>query len=75
MVLDPGRSPTMLSPLLTQSETAKVLGISVRTLERMRVTGLGPRYVKVRSSVRYQQEALERWIEAKSRGSTSEEID
>jgi predicted DNA-binding transcriptional regulator AlpA len=63
-----------MSPLLTQREAALVLSISVRTLERLRVTGLGPRYVKVRSSVRYQQEALERWIAAHSRASTSEQI-
>ena len=60
----------MLSPLLTQREAASILSISVRSLERMRVTGLGPRYVKVRSSVRYQQEALERWVAAQERGST-----
>jgi hypothetical protein len=64
----------MLSPLLSQRQAASILSISVRTLERMRVTGLGPRYVKVRSSVRYQQEALERWIAAQSRRSTSEQV-
>jgi hypothetical protein len=62
----------MLSPLLTQREAASILSISVRSLERMRVTGLGPRFVKVGASVRYQQEALERWIAAQSRGSASE---
>jgi hypothetical protein len=72
MVLDPGRSPTMLSPLLTQREAAAILGISVRSLERMRVTGLGARFVKVGANVRYQPEALERWVAAQSPGSTSE---
>ena len=64
----------MLSPLLTQREAASVLSISVRSLERMRVSGLGPRLVKVGVSVRYQPEALERWITAQSRASTSEQI-
>jgi predicted DNA-binding transcriptional regulator AlpA len=62
----------MLSPLLTQREAAAILGISVRSLERMRVTGLGPRFVKAGKAVRYQQEALERWVAAQSRASTSE---
>jgi len=32
----------MLSPLLTQRQAASVLSISVRSLERMRVSGGGP---------------------------------
>ena len=48
----------MLSPLLTQREAAEILGISVRSLERMRVTGLGLRFVKVGASVRYQPGCL-----------------
>jgi excisionase family DNA binding protein len=62
----------MLSPLLTQREAASILSISVRSLERMRVAGGGPSFVKVGASVRYQPEALEKWITAQSRGSTSE---
>ena len=42
----------MLSPLLTQREAASILSISVRSLEPMRVTGLGPRFIKAGKSVR-----------------------
>jgi Helix-turn-helix domain len=61
-----------MSPLLTQRQAAAILSISVRSLERMRVSGGGPVYLKIRHSVRYQQETLERWIAARMRGSTSE---
>jgi predicted DNA-binding transcriptional regulator AlpA len=62
----------MLSPLLTQREAAAILAISVRTLERIRVTGSGPRYIKVSHSVRYREADLEAWLAAQSRASTSE---
>jgi hypothetical protein len=52
-----------------------MLALSERTLERLRVSGAGPRFVKVGASIRYQQEALEKWVAAQSRGSTSEPRD
>jgi predicted DNA-binding transcriptional regulator AlpA len=58
--------------LLNGREAALALRLSERTLERLRVNGLGPRFVKLGKAVRYQQEALEKWIEAHSRASTSE---
>jgi predicted DNA-binding transcriptional regulator AlpA len=61
-----------MQTLLTQRDAAALLALSVRTLERLRVRGVGPRFVKAGKAVRYQQEALERWVAAQSRGSTSE---
>jgi predicted DNA-binding transcriptional regulator AlpA len=58
--------------LLTQREAATLLRLSERTLERMRVTGNGPRFVKCNRSIRYQQQDLERWIADRTVGSTSE---
>ena len=60
-----------MSPLLTQREAAAILAISVRTLERLRVSGGGPRYIKISHSVRYRDADLESWVAAQSRGSTS----
>ena len=65
----------MLSPLLTQADVAKRLAISVRSVERMRTAGGGPRYIKVRHSVRYREADLMAWEEAQSRASTSETRD
>ena len=59
--------------LLTQSEAAKLLRLSERTLERLRLQGGGPVYVKANRSVRYREADLEAWIEARVVNSTSEE--
>jgi predicted DNA-binding transcriptional regulator AlpA len=58
--------------LLTQREAASVLRLSERTLERMRVTGNGPRFVKCNRSIRYQQQDLEHWIADRVCTSTSQ---
>lgn len=62
--------------LLTSKETAELLRISKRTLERMRVEGGGPRYLKVgpgkRSRVLYRQDEVLRWLQSFSFASTSE---
>jgi excisionase family DNA binding protein len=58
--------------LRTQREAAEVLRLSERTLERMRLTGLGPAYVKAGRRVLYRQADLETWIAAQLRVSTSE---
>ncbi len=61
---------------LTTIEVAEMLRISRRTLERMRVDGTGPRYVKVgpgkRSRVLYRQTDVEAWLSRFNFGSTSE---
>jgi len=53
-----------------------MLRISKRTLERMRVDGTGPRYLKAgpgkRSRVLYRQSEVLSWLESQSYGSTSE---
>jgi predicted DNA-binding transcriptional regulator AlpA len=60
--------------LLTQRETASVLRLSERTLERLRVQGLGPKYVKCgRRSVRYRQSDLDEWIASRVVASTSQQ--
>ncbi len=58
--------------LLKQAEAARVLGLSERTLERLRVRGTGPRFVKAGRLVRYREADLEAWTMARVRSSTSE---
>jgi predicted DNA-binding transcriptional regulator AlpA len=58
--------------LLTQREAAMALRLSERTMERMRVTGNGPRFVKYNRSIRYQQHDLDQWIAQRVVRSTSE---
>jgi predicted DNA-binding transcriptional regulator AlpA len=59
--------------LLTQREAALALRLSQRTLERLRVSGCGPKFVRCGlRSVRYRQSDLEDWIAGRAVRSTSE---
>jgi predicted DNA-binding transcriptional regulator AlpA len=59
--------------LLTQREAAMTLRLSVRTLERWRVSGEGPPFAKLgRRRVGYCSDDLEAWIASRVRTSTSE---
>ena len=61
--------------LLTQREAASVLRLSERTLERLRCSGLGPKFIRLdQKSVRYQQSALDEWIAGRVVRSTSEAV-
>lgn len=61
--------------LLTQREAALALRLSERTLERLRCSGLGPRYVKLKRRVLYQQSDLSEWVTSRVVRSTSEEME
>jgi len=59
--------------LLTQREAALVLRLSERTLERWRVQGTGPRFVRLPGgSIRYRQQDIEADVAARVVTSTSE---
>jgi len=58
--------------LLTQSETAELLRLSERTLERWRVVGGGPVFCKLGKRVLYRRADLDEWIASHVVNSTSE---
>jgi predicted DNA-binding transcriptional regulator AlpA len=55
-----------------QTAVATRLGISVRTLERKRCDGTGPRFVRVGRAVRYRESDLVEWLVRQTVSSTSE---
>ena len=61
---------------LTNNEAAEFLKISPRTLERLRVTGTGPSFLKAgigkRSRVLYKHSEIVEWLENNRYQSTSE---
>jgi predicted DNA-binding transcriptional regulator AlpA len=57
---------------LTQRETANVLRCSERTLEKLRVSGMGPKYHKLLRRVLYKESDIEAWLAARVVRSTSE---
>jgi len=64
-----------LDELLTNEQTATLLGIKPNTLEIWRHKGKGPVFVKMgehpSSPVRYQRSRVDAWIEARLHTSTS----
>jgi excisionase family DNA binding protein len=58
--------------MLTVHEAADYLRLSQRTLERLRTSGLGPKFVKCGRSIRYRLTDLDQWIASPVVGSTSE---
>ena len=67
-----------MTDILTKPDApaADLLRISLRTLEKMRVEGTGPRYLKAgagtRSRVLYRPADLDAWLDSRSFSSTSE---
>jgi excisionase family DNA binding protein len=58
--------------LLPQAELAQLLNVSERTLERWRMEGVGPAYIKAGRRVLYRRQDVECWLDDASRRSTSE---
>ena len=58
--------------LLSAREAAALLHLSERTLERFRVSGTGPKFVRLGRSIRYRLTDIEAFIAARIVGSTSE---
>jgi hypothetical protein len=62
----------MSSELLTVSEAARWAKVSESFLNKARLTGDGPRYVRLGRAIRYRQEDLESWAQQSAAASTSE---
>src|SRR5688500_10495457 len=60
-----------MDTLLNTKRAALQLLLSPRTLERFRVSGNGPVYLKLGKLVRYRQSDIEKYLNAQIRGSTS----
>ena len=63
-----------LEALIPEKRAAEFLGLSIKTLQKRRVTGDGPRYIRVSSRcVRYRRCDLITWANGLARTSTSED--
>ena len=63
--------------LLNEIQAGRYLGgkmspVSPRTMQRWRMEGRGPAYVRVGRLIRYRQSALSEWLDLQQRCSTSE---
>ena len=64
----------MGNPLLTQERLSERIDVSERTLERWRVEGSGPAFVKAGRKVLYRTVDVDDWLAASRRKSTSEQV-
>lgn len=58
--------------LLTDVQAAERLGLAVKTLRNWRVSGRGPRFIRLGRAVRYAVADLDAFIESGRRSSTSD---
>ena len=68
-------SATLTTPLpryLRTPEAARIVGLSIRTFEKHRIYGTGPRYSKLGGRVVYKLEDLQVWVESGAKASTSD---
>jgi predicted DNA-binding transcriptional regulator AlpA len=74
----PGHGPSARGPplgekLLTVQEVAALLHCSVSALNKWRIFGRGPRFIKVERRVRYRPSDIAAYVAASARASTSQE--
>lgn len=63
----------MSEKLLNEKEAAELMGLSVHWMRRSRWAGNGPEFIKIGGgSVRYRPAAIEQFINARTRRSTSD---
>jgi len=51
-------------PMLTVQQAAELYGVGVGTLNKRRMEGLPPTYIKMGGSVRYRHEDMQRYLDA-----------
>jgi hypothetical protein len=69
---DGGETPPP-KPKLRVNEAARHLCLAVSTMNKMRLSGLGPRFIRLtRRRVAYDLDDLETWAAARKRSNTSE---
>ncbi|MBN2326727.1 MAG: helix-turn-helix domain-containing protein [Candidatus Omnitrophica bacterium] len=62
-----------MSSVLNEREAARMLGLSVRTLQTWRRVGGGPRYVSLsRRAIRYRIADIEEWMDQRVAQNTTE---
>lgn len=59
-----------IEQLLTEAEAARLLTLSVRTLQNYREDGSGPEFIRVGRRIIYEPAAIRRWLDGRIRRST-----
>jgi predicted DNA-binding transcriptional regulator AlpA len=64
-----------MTALLTSREVAQLLHLSTRTLERLRCSGRGPKFIRIGKSIRYEYGALTSYCAARVVANTSQQVE
>lgn len=64
----------MLTEVMNTAEAARYVRLGKTTLERFRISGDGPVYVKLGGAVRYRKADLDAWLGSRITHSTSEGV-
>jgi len=59
--------------VVNETAAAQNLGLAVSTIQKLRLRGGGPKFLKLGRAVRYRVADLESWLDARVLGSTSEQ--
>ncbi len=59
-----------MQDLMKEKEVALLLRISRQTLSKWRSQDRGPPFVQVEGSIRYQREAVQKWLDDRTLGGT-----
>jgi predicted DNA-binding transcriptional regulator AlpA len=59
---------------LDTNGAAEYTGLAVSTLEKLRLTGAGPMFLKLGRVVRYRPAHLDEWLDARAVSSTSQTV-
>jgi len=70
---DNSAPPVSSRRMLSVQEAAARVGLSKSSLNKLRVYGGGPAFLKLGRSVRYDPHDLDAWLASHRRGSTSEQ--
>lgn len=65
-------SVEILTDIMTTAEAAQYCRLGKPTLERFRISGNGPAYLKIGGAVRYRRRDLDDWLASRLTRSTSE---
>jgi excisionase family DNA binding protein len=60
------------SGLLCTKEAARLLGVHHNTLCKWRIRGIGPRFIKAGTTVRYRRSDIEAWLQSRTYENTTE---
>lgn len=61
-----------MNRLLTEQDASRVLCLSIRTLQKWRLCGRGPRFLKLGHAVHYEAAEIDRFLSQARRASTSD---